>query len=48
MADSLEKMLLGTGIGLDTVTFYDLIVRMEYTFNIEGDHGFFLHVRKEF
>jgi hypothetical protein len=38
-----NKILNGTGIGLDFVTYYDLVIRFEYSFNIEGDSGFFIH-----
>jgi outer membrane protein assembly factor BamA len=38
-----NQWLAGAGIGLDYVTYYDLVVRMEYTCNKFGDHGFFLH-----
>lgn len=38
-----NEILNGTGIGLDFVTYYDLVIRFEYSFNIEGDSGFFIH-----
>ena len=38
-----NKILTGTGIGLDFVTYYDLVIRFEYSFNLEGDSGFFIH-----
>lgn len=31
------------GIGLDVVTFYDKVIRFEYTFNKQLQHGFFIH-----
>ena len=43
-----DKMLFGTGLGLDVVGFYDIVVRFEYSFNAEGEQGFFFHVKKEF
>jgi len=36
------------GGGLDIVASYDVVFRFEYTFNAEGDKGFFFHVKKEF
>lgn len=38
-----NKMLYGTGLGLDLVTYYDLVWRFEYTINQFGRHGFFVH-----
>ncbi len=35
--------LTGTGIGLDFVTYYDVVLRFEYTINKLGEHGFFIH-----
>ena len=43
-----NKMLAGAGGGLDFVTVYDLVLRMEYTFTQDGKHGFFLNMKKEF
>lgn len=43
-----DKLLFGTGIGLDVVGFYDMVVRFEYSINAEQEHGFFFHVKKEF
>ncbi len=43
-----DKILAGTGFGLDLVGFYDIVLRFEYSFNIEGEQGFFFHVKKEF
>ncbi|MFO7257225.1 MAG: POTRA domain-containing protein [Bacteroidota bacterium] len=43
-----NKLLVGTGAGLDLVTAYDVVLRFEYTFNGEGESGFFLNVKKEF
>lgn len=40
--------LLGVGAGLDVVTFYDVVLRFEYTVNLQSEAGFFFHVRKEF
>jgi outer membrane protein assembly factor BamA len=43
-----DKLLLGTGFGVDVVGFYDIVIRFEYSFNAEGEQGFFFHVKKEF
>lgn len=43
-----DKTLFGTGVGLDVVGFYDMVLRFEYSFNAEGEQGFFFHVKKEF
>ena len=43
-----DKLLFGTGLGVDVVGFYDIVLRFEYSFNAEGEHGFFFHVKKEF
>jgi hypothetical protein len=38
-----NRLLRGNGIGLDVVTYYDRVVRFEYSVNHMGEHGFFLH-----
>lgn len=38
-----NKPLWGAGFGLDFVSFYDVVVRMEYSFSSIGERGFFLH-----
>ncbi|MBT1705480.1 POTRA domain-containing protein [Chryseosolibacter indicus] len=43
-----DKLLGGTGLGLDVVGFYDLVLRFEYTINAETEHGFFFHIKREF
>lgn len=43
-----DKLLFGTGLGLDVVGFYDLVLRFEYSFNAEGEQGIFFHVKREF
>lgn len=37
--------LLGGGIGVDFVTFYDTVFRVEYSTNKEGKSGLFLHFK---
>ncbi len=43
-----DRILVGTGIGLDFVTMYDFIIRAEYSFNNIGEHGFFLSLTSDF
>jgi len=38
-----NRMLHSAGIGIDIVTFYDVIFRLEYTFNQLGQNGLYLH-----
>ncbi|MDA0195242.1 MAG: BamA/TamA family outer membrane protein [Bacteroidetes bacterium] len=40
-----NTLLLGTGLGLDIVTFYDIVIRLEYSYNLEKETNFFLNVR---
>lgn len=40
------SLLLGGGIGLDLVTFYDISWRAEYSINKNMQHGFFVHFTK--
>ncbi len=43
-----DTWLSSVGFGFDAVTFYDVVLRFEYTFNAQNERGFFFHVRKEF
>ena len=43
-----NRMLVGTGAGIDIVTAYDAVIRLEYTFTREKTQGFFFHMKKEF
>ncbi len=38
-----NKVLSGTGAALDFVTYYDRILRIEYSFNNFGESGIFVH-----
>ena len=38
-----NEWLPGYGIGLDFVTYYDFVLRIEYSFNKMGESGFFIH-----
>jgi hypothetical protein len=33
----------GYGLGLDMVTYYDVVVRLEYSLNKQQQSGFFIH-----
>ena len=35
-----NQMLFGTGLGIDFITYYDLVFRFEFSFNKQGDTGF--------
>ncbi len=43
-----NRFLYGGGIGLDFVTWYDVVIRTEFSGNHLGEQGFFIHFRKEF
>lgn len=43
-----NRLLAGTGAGIDIVTAYDAVIRLEYTFTREKTNGFFFHMKKEF
>lgn len=38
-----NQLLAGAGIGLDLVTFYDIVIRTEYSFNRMGYSGLYFH-----
>ncbi len=38
-----NRFLIGSGVGLHFVTFYDRVVRLEYSYNRERERGFFIH-----
>ncbi len=40
-----NNLLFGTGIGIDLVTYYDLVLRLEYTVNRQGQTGFYIHFK---
>jgi len=47
--NSLEnKLLNGFGLGLDFVTYYDFVLRMEYSFNNLGKSGLYFHFTEVF
>ena len=38
-----NRLLWGTGVGLDAVFFFDMVFRLEYSRNHLGESGIFLH-----
>jgi len=36
------------GAGIDLVTYYDQVFRIDYAINRYGEHGFFLHIETPF
>jgi len=38
-----ETLLIGGGVGLDVVTYYDKVMRVEYSVNKSGEYGIFIH-----
>jgi hypothetical protein len=43
-----NSLLFGYGLGLDYVTYYDQVVRFEYSFNKLGERGFFINFTSPF
>lgn len=43
-----NSWISGYGAGIDLVTYYDLVMRLEYTFNNLGEGGFYLHAGAAF
>jgi outer membrane protein assembly factor BamA len=43
-----NRMLYTGGAGVDIVTFYDFILRLDYSFNQLGENGLFLHIKNDF
>ena len=43
-----NRLIRGTGLGLDFVTFYDFVIRTEYSINDDKEQGFFFHFKKGF
>ena len=43
-----NRFLAGGGVGLHVVTFYDMVLRAEYTINREGDRGIYISTRIPF
>jgi outer membrane protein assembly factor BamA len=43
-----NAFLFGYGAGVDVVTYYDLVLRFEYAFNLRGENGIFFHLGAPF
>jgi outer membrane protein assembly factor BamA len=43
-----NKWLKTWGVGIDIVSFYDFVIRFEYSFNQLNEQGLFLHSRSDF
>lgn len=43
-----NKMLYSGGIGFDLITFYDFIIKVEWSFNQLGQNGLYLHRKSYF
>ena len=43
-----NQLIGGAGVGLDFVSAYDAVIRLEYTYTPENKGGFFFHLKKEF
>ncbi|MBX2962571.1 MAG: hypothetical protein KF687_08665 [Cyclobacteriaceae bacterium] len=43
-----NRLIAGTGVGLDMVASYDTVLRLEYSLNSQGNAGLFIHIKKEF
>jgi hypothetical protein len=41
-------MLYSGGVGIDIVTFYDIILKFEWSFNQLGENGLYLHRKSVF
>jgi len=40
-----NELLIGYGIGLDFITYYDVVIRLEFSINKLGEKGIFIHFR---
>lgn len=43
-----DELIYGGGAGLDIVTFYDIVFRLEYSFNKAGESGFVFGIHSNF
>ncbi|MBO9199982.1 MULTISPECIES: POTRA domain-containing protein [Niastella] len=43
-----NRTLYTYGAGIDLVTFYDFVLRLDYSFNQLGQNGLFLHIKSDF
>jgi len=42
-----NKFIFGGGLGIDFVTYYDAVLRLEYSVNSEKEFGFFIHFKAD-
>ncbi len=43
-----NRLLSTAGFGLDIKTVYDMVLKLEYSFNQFGEHGFYIHSATDF
>jgi outer membrane protein assembly factor BamA len=43
-----NRPLYSAGLGVDIVSFYDFVFRLDYSFNQLGQNGLFLHLKNDF
>jgi len=43
--DLAKTLLLGAGVGLDLVTYYDMVLRVEFSINKKGEAGIYFHLQ---
>ncbi len=43
-----NQLLKTAGLGIDVKTVYDIVMKLEYSFNQFGEHGFFIHTATDF
>ncbi len=43
-----NRILYTTGAGIEMVSFYDFVLRVDYSFNQLGQNGLFLHIKGDF
>jgi hypothetical protein len=36
-------LIYSGGVGLDIISIYDIVLRVEYSFNQKGQNGLFIH-----
>lgn len=41
-----NSLMHGNGLGLDIMTYYDMVMRLEYSINKMGEPGFYMHFKK--
>ena len=44
----ISKMMYSYGIGIDFVTYYDKVCRLDYSLNALGESGLFIHWKAAF